>query len=168
MTAAPRVRHRLKLRDTGAEPKLNATRSRQSQTLLEILNGADLFRAPNQIAYADIEVSGHRETWKIRSSGFRDWLSGLNYRRTGEAPSANAIDQALRNAEARAKFDAIERPVYVRVGGDNSSVYIDLADRDWRAVKVDGAGWNVVKRPKVRFVRPRGMLPLPLPVGGGR
>jgi hypothetical protein len=145
----------------------NAPRSRQSQTLLEILNGADLFHAPDQIAYADIQASGHRETWKVRSSGFRDWLIGLYYRRTGEAPSTTAIEQALRNAEAGARYNGIARPVCVRVGRDNGSIYIDLADPDWRAVKIDGAGWNVVGRPDVRFIRPKGMLPLPLPVRGG-
>ena len=35
-------------------------------TLLEIVNGAVLFHAPDQTAYADIEVSGHRETWKVQ------------------------------------------------------------------------------------------------------
>jgi hypothetical protein len=167
MSAAPRIRRRLKLRDIGAAPKANTRRSPQSQTLLEILNGADLFHAPDQTAYADIEIRGHRETWKVRSSGFRDWLSGTYYRRTHEAPNTNAIEQALRNAEARAKYDGLERPVYVRVGRDNGSIYIDLADPDWRAAKIDGAGWNVISRPEVRFVRPKGMLALPLPTRGG-
>ena len=94
-------------------------------------------------------------------------MSGAYYRRTGGAPNTSAIEQALRTAEARAKFDGVERPVYVRVGGDNGSIYIDLADPDWRAVKIDGAGWNVVKNPTVRFVRTKGMLPLALPTRGG-
>jgi hypothetical protein len=150
-----------------AAPKPNTFRSPQSQTLLEILNGAALFHGPDQTPYADIEVGGHRETWRVRSSGFRDWLCGTYYRGTRESPNTNAIEQALRNAEARAKYDGLERPVYVRVGGDNGSIYIDLADPDWRAVKIDGAGWNVVSRPEVRFVRLKGMLALPLPARGG-
>ena len=166
MSAAPRVRRRLKLREFAA-PKPNTFRSPQSQTLLEILNGAALFHGPDQTPYADIEVGGHRETWRVRSSGFRDWLCGTYYRGTRESPNTNAIEQALRNAEARAKYDGLERPVYVRVGGDNGSIYIDLADPDWRAVKIDGAGWNVVSRPEVRFVRLKGMLALPLPARGG-
>jgi hypothetical protein len=63
MTAAPRVRRRLKLRNASAPPE-PTTRSPQSQKLLEILNGAVLFHAPDQTAYADIEIRGHRETWK--------------------------------------------------------------------------------------------------------
>jgi hypothetical protein len=94
-------------------------------------------------------------------------LSRAYYRRTGGAPNTNAIEEALRNAEAQAKYSGVERSVYVRVGSDNGTIYVDLADRDWRAVKIDAAGWNVVRPPDVRFVRPRGMLPLPLPDRGG-
>jgi hypothetical protein len=167
MTAAPRIRRRLKLRETSAPPETTRPKSPQSRILLGILNGAVLFHAPDQPAYADIGVRGHRETWKVRSSGFRDWLSGAYYGKTGGAPNTSTIEQALRNAEARAKFSGVERPVYVRVGGNNGSIYIDLADPDWRAVKIDGGGWNVVRRPTVRFVRPKGMLALPPPVRGG-
>ena len=62
-------------------------------------------RAQTKPPYADIEVRGHRETWRVRSSGFRDWLVALYYRRTGEAPNTTAIEQALRNAEAGAKYN---------------------------------------------------------------
>jgi hypothetical protein len=167
MIAAPRVRRRLRLRDTSSAPKPTTSRSPQSQTLLEILNDAALFHSPDHAPYAEIKLRGHRETWKVRSSGFRNWLSGEYYRRTGGAPNPSAVEQALRIAEARAKFDAVERPVYVRVGGHNGSIYIDLADPDWRAVKIDGGGWKVVKNPEVRFVRATGMLPLRLPARGG-
>src|SRR5256885_1098852 len=132
-----RVRRRIRLADNGAAREHNGHAGRQS-TLLEILNGAVLFHAPDQTAYADIEMGGHRETWNVRSAGFRDWLSGTYYRRTARAPNNSAIEQALRNAEARAKFSGAERPVYIRVGGDQGSIYLDLADPDWRAVRIDG------------------------------
>jgi hypothetical protein len=167
MTAAPRVRRRLKLRDTSAPPKPNTPRSPQSQTLLEILNGAVLFHAPDQIAYADIEVSGHREIWKVRSSGFRDWLTRAYWGSTGAAPNNNAMEQALRTAEVKVRFDGGEHQVYVRVGSDDGAIYVDLADADWRAIRIDAGGWTIDCQPRVRFVRPNGMLPLPPPVRGG-
>jgi hypothetical protein len=166
-TMKQRVRPRLRSASSGVARKHNGHAGRQSKTLLETLNGAALFHAPDQTAYADIKVSGHRETWKVRSAGFRDWLSSIYYRKTGEAPNNTAIEQALRNAEARAKFGGVERPVCIRVGSDNGSIYLDLADLDWRAVRIDGGGWNVVRRPKVKFVRTKGMLALPMPVRGG-
>jgi hypothetical protein len=77
------------------------------------------------------------------------------------------MQQALRVAEAKAKFDGPERRVHVRVGGRNGEIYVDLADADWRAIKIDAKGWTVVKQPPVRFIRSDGMLPLPMPVRGG-
>jgi hypothetical protein len=45
--------------------------------------------------------------------------------------------------------------------------YLDLADEHWRVVDVGPDGWRVVECPPVRFRRPAGMLPLPLPERGG-
>jgi hypothetical protein len=140
----------------------------QSAILLQILKGAALFHDPDGIAYADIKIKGHRETWKVRSLGFRDWLIGSFHRKTDGAPNNDAMQQALRVAEAKAKFNGPERRVHVRIAGRNGNIiYIDLADADWRAIKIDANGWTVVKRPAARFVRSKGMLPLPMPARGG-
>ena len=42
-----------------------------------------------------------------------------------------------------------------------------LADEHWRAVEIGPDGWRVNKSPPVRFRRPAGMLPLPVPERGG-
>jgi hypothetical protein len=138
-----------------------------NNTLLEIVDGAVLFHTPDQTAYANIEVSGHRENWQVRSTGFRDWLISSYYSRTGAAPNSNAVGQALCTAEAKARFSGCEHPIYVRVGRDDDAVYLDLADADWRAIRIDAGGWTIDAQPRVRFVRPKGMLPLPLPLRGG-
>jgi hypothetical protein len=57
--------------------------------------------------------------------------------------------------------------VFVRVAETDGTIWLDLGDKDWRAVRIDAAGWSVVTRPPVCFRRPRGMLPLPAPVSGG-
>ena len=69
--------------------------------------------------------------------------------------------------EARARFDAPERIVHVRVGGLDGKIYLDLCDENWRAVEIDADGWRVIDTPPVRFRRSAGMLPLPVPVAGG-
>ena len=35
---------------------------------------AELFHAPDGTGFADISVDGHRETWPVRSAGFRRWI----------------------------------------------------------------------------------------------
>src|SRR5262249_31381969 len=96
-----------------------------------------LFQRPDGTAYADSKIRGPREPWKVRSLGFRDWLTGSFYRKTGGAPNNEAMQQAIRVAEATAKFDGPEHRVHVRVGGRNGNIYIDMADADWRAIRID-------------------------------
>lgn len=50
--------------------------SPQSDTLLEIASRKDveLYHTADGTPFADIVVSGHRETWSLKSNGFRDWL----------------------------------------------------------------------------------------------
>jgi hypothetical protein len=51
----------------------------------------------------------------------------------------------------------------------NGMVYVDLGDAAWRAVEISVEGWGIVcsSDVPVRFVRAKGMLPLPEPVEGG-
>src|SRR5262249_15940131 len=64
-------------------------------------------------------------------------------------------------------FDAPERKVYIRIGGLDGRIYLDLGDETWRVVEIDATGWRVIDDPRVRFRRTAGMQPLPVPVTGG-
>ena len=74
---------------------------------------------------------------------------------------------ALDAIEACAQFDAPERSVSVRVGGESDRLYVDLGDSTWRAIEVTANGWRIISRPPVRFRRAFGMAPLPEPIAGG-
>jgi hypothetical protein len=126
-----------------------------------------LFHTATGVAYADIEVDQHRETWPIRGKQFRAWLRRRHYERTGEAMGLAAIRSILDLLEARAQFDALERAIHVRVAQHEGRVYLDLADHRWQAVEVGPGGWRIMTHPPVRFRRAAGMLPLPLPERGG-
>jgi hypothetical protein len=67
----------------------------------------------------------------------------------------------------RAQFDGPQRTVHVRVAEHAGYLYLDLADEHWRAVEIGPDGWHVIASPAVRFRRPAGMLPLPIPEQGG-
>ena len=135
--------------------------------LIDLAASAQLFHNPIGAAYADLLVDGHRETWPVRSPRFRAWLRRRYYAATGEAPSAAELGSALNLLEARAQFDGPERTVHVRLAEHAGHIYLDLADRDWRAVEIGPHGWKVVAEPPVRFRRPAGLLPLPVPQPGG-
>src|SRR5437763_10379412 len=126
-----------------------------------------LFHTPTGVAYADILVDGHRETWANRSSRFRLWLRRRYYEATGTAASIGEIRSALDLLEARAQFDGPERIVHVRLAEHGDHIYLDLADQSWRAVEIGPEEWRVIDSPPVRFRRPASMLPIPVPQRGG-
>jgi hypothetical protein len=126
-----------------------------------------LFHTATGIAYADIEIEQHRETWPVRSKQFCAWLRRRHYERTREAMDLATIRSIVDLLEARAQFDAPERAVHIRVAEDEGQIYLDLADHHWHAVEVGPDGWRVIRRPPVRFRRALGMLPLPMPKTGG-
>src|SRR5262245_20789853 len=135
--------------------------------LNEIIRCDDLFHTAAGTAFADILVDGRRETWPIRSKRFRGWLRRRYYRTTGCAASAAEIRSALDLLEARAQFDGPERAVHVRIAEHGGHIYLDLADERWHAIDIGPDGWRVIGCPPVRFRRPAGMLPLPVPQLGG-
>jgi hypothetical protein len=132
-----------------------------------LCSAASLCHDPNGTAFADLAIDGHRETWPIRSRQFRHWLRRRYYEETGGAASAETIRSAVDLLEARAQFDAPERAVHVRLAEHDGRTYLDLGDKDWRAVQIGPDGWQVVTSPPVRFRRAAGMLPLPIPQRGG-
>jgi hypothetical protein len=127
----------------------------------------ELFHTATDTAFADLLINGQRQTWPIRSKRFRAWLRRCYYQETGEALSAKAVRSALDLLEARAQFDSPERTIHVRVAEHAGHIYLDLADEGWRAVEIGSGGWRVIGSPPVRFRRPAGMLPLPVPQPGG-
>jgi hypothetical protein len=155
---------------TAADADRQTTPKQSAATRLCALaeeQGLELFHDADQTAYAAVDRTDHREVWAIDSALFRSWLCRVYYVDVGKAASAQALNDALRTLQGKAQFEGPERPVHVRVAGDNAAIYLDLGDPAWRAAEITAAGWRVVERPPVYFRRPRGLLPLPLPVAGG-
>ena len=142
-------------------------RPSHADILIELAQTAGLFHTPDGIGFADLEINGHRETWPIRGKSFRRWLARRFFEATGGAAGSEALLSALNVIEAKAHFDGPERPVFIRVGGLDDRLYLDLGDETWRAVEIDATGWRVIDNPPVRFRRAAGMQPLPMPVPGG-
>ena len=139
----------------------------QADILIELAQTAELFHAPDGKAFAGLLINGHRETWPVRSNGFKLWLARRYYEETAGAVSSDARNAALNVIEAKALYDGPERTVHVRVGGLDGRLYLDLGDETWRAVEIDASGWRVIDRPPVQFRRAAGMQALPAPERGG-
>jgi hypothetical protein len=139
----------------------------QAQILLRLAGAATLFHDPGGRAYAAVPAGKHTEVHAVRSTGFGLWLKRQFYSEQSKPPSAQSYQDALGLIEAQAIFDGPEEPVFIRVAGDSDRIIIDLADPEWRVVVITGAGWSVADQSPVRFRRPAGLRPLPLPQRGG-
>lgn len=139
----------------------------QVEAVLALAADAILFHTDEKMAFAEIEVDDHVEIWPVRSSTFRHWLHHRYFKKTRSAPNREAMTTALSTLEAQALFEGECQRVYTRTASRKGLIYVDLCDERWRAVEIDERGWRVVNTPPVRFIRARGMLPLPTPVRGG-
>src|SRR2546430_2049867 len=136
--AIRRVRSERKANGAGGQER----KTKQADVLIELAQTAELFHTPDETAYADVITKGHRETYPIRRKGFRHWLTHAYYAREYSAPNSEAMRSALSVIEAKAQFDAPERQVFLRVGGCDDCIYLDLADAAWRVVEIDRRGWR--------------------------
>ena len=143
-----------------------------AELLVALGKQADLFHTPgghDSEGYASIQVSGHRETWPIGSRAFKRWLSKIYYDRTKSVPKQNGLTDALNVLSGIAIHEGVEADIAVRMAEFDGRIYLDLADGEWRVVEVDPGGWRIKSSSDVpiRFIRKRGMLPLPAPEDGG-
>ena len=74
------------------------------------------------------------------------------------------MQDALAVLDGIGAYEGSEYGVFVPYAYADRAVYIDLADDQWRAVKVTPYGWSIEQDVPVRFRRTRGQLLLPLPV----
>lgn len=139
---------------------------KQADRLLHCAASANLWHSKDGTAYATFEVTGHQENHRVRSNGFRNWLSREYYRQSAGAPSKQAVDEALGVIEAKARFDGPEFQPVLRVAQHDGNIYLDFCNAEWQAVEVTPDGWRILTSSEVpvKFTRSRNMLPLPAPV----
>lgn len=149
-----------------ARESLAAGARSQRDEVLEIGLAGELWHDADREAYATIRRERHRETWHVRSRDYRLHLTAEYRDRYGRAPAKQALAEGIDAIEAAAVLDGAEHETFVRVAGSpgGDKVYLDLRNDSWSVVEIDAAGWRVIKDdPAVRFVRPRGLRPLPEP-----
>ncbi len=148
-------------------PKTTAKRPPQRDDLIALADDAELFHTPQGIPYATFAVGSHRETHRLTSRGFREWLAHRYYREHGGSANTQAVQDACTALAGRARYDGPEHPVFIRLADHEGAIYLDLCDAAWRVVAIDAEGWRIVTDAPVRFRRTRGMLALPTPIDAG-
>jgi len=136
---------------------------------LALESGLEMWHDPEGNPWATLRTADHIEHHRLRNKAIRRYLAHLYYGEHKSAPNSQAVQDALMTLEAKAVFDGPEHPTYTRLAEVDGVVYIDLANDRWEVVRVTPDGWTVVDADAVpvRFRRPRGMLPLPIPRTAG-
>jgi hypothetical protein len=135
--------------------------------LVELAAHVEFFHQDVDEPFASVHVGNHIETRGVQSRGFKQWLSREFYLQHQKIPGSQALQDALNVLTGRAIHDGKQISVHTRVAEHAGRLYLDLTDADWRAIEITSAGWSIVSDVPVKFVRTRGMLPIPEPVHGG-
>ena len=156
----------LKLLERAKRANIKQKTPSQTEVLGSMFEDVEFFHTQDMRPYATFQVNGHRETWPIKSQGFRNWLSRKFYMEAHKPPSGQALQETLGICDAKSQFDGPVLEVGVRVLGVGLSVYLDLGNDGWQAAEITSSGWRIISDPPVRFRRARGMASLPIPVSG--
>jgi putative DNA primase/helicase len=124
-----------------------------------------LWHTPNREAWATV---GGRH-FPVQSTDFRHWLAGRFYECNGEPASGYKLDELVSANAAEALFKGPEYRVHLRTAREGGTIWLDLADAEGRALRIDKDSWTVVPAGQVtpKFFRPPNMRPLPEPLQGG-
>ncbi|MCZ6708523.1 MAG: hypothetical protein O7A71_11320 [Chloroflexi bacterium] len=129
--------------------------------------GAELFHATDGQAYMTIQIDGVAQTMPVKKTS--TFIKRLYYEATDKAANSQAVTDAKGVLEGMALYSGDEIPVYTRLASANGNLYLDLGQEDWLIVEIGPPGWRVIPAAEapVRFLHPRGMTALPLPLPGG-
>ncbi len=155
-------------------PNVNDKKKKQqvptkTERLIDLaLKEVELFHDEDLKAYATTRRDGHRETYLIRSRGFRTWLSGLLWKESREGCGVQIMQDALGTLEGYAIHEGSCHAVHVRLAEHSGRLYLDLGSDRFDVVEIDPDGWRVLENQNiVKFRRPSGMAALPYPQNGG-
>ena len=138
-----------------------------STQVVALVDGCRLAHDADGKAFIQIQENGHYESWPIRSTNFRMWLTRQYFEQYGKVPNDAAFKDALTLLGARAQFEGDEVQAYRRVAPYGDDILLDLCNAEWECVRINNAGWEIIPVPHdVTLVRTRGMTPLPSPIRG--
>lgn len=146
-------------------PKQEATTQRDRA--IGCLDTMDFWLSTGGEAYVSVNLQGRWENHRVRSRAFKRIVQARATAQEGRHVPKAAIEEALASAEAQAASSGMVHEVYLRVASHDGIIYIDIGGPDWRAVRVSPEGWTIVDHPPVKFIRPPGVKPLPVPEPGG-
>lgn len=128
-------------------------------------NIKDFFRDQHGNSFVVLPCDGHDEVCSTMSTRFRNWIATRYRQKYNAPPKSDAINQAKIQIEARCGSSR-QVELFNRVGWHDGAIYYDLTTHDWKGVRIDKGGWQVVSLPPI-FRRYQHQAEQVLPVFGG-
>lgn len=156
------------LQDQQSDGKSKDNKPSQADILIKIgRENSILFHNDAKDTFARILVSGHYETWPTNSKQYKRWLVRQFYEATEKAPGNEVIRQALNVLEAEAQYRGNMVKLSLRVAKRDGVIWYDLADENWRAVKIEPGGWIIESNPPILFRQYKNTSSQVMPKKGG-
>ena len=100
-----------------------------------------------------VQINGHYETHPIHSSYIKKWAGREFWNLTQKPARSEHVKQALDILSGMAMFDGERKTLANRIAETDSTLWYDLCDTKWRAVRINENGWEVVNSPPAIFRR---------------
>ncbi|HCC3245762.1 TPA: hypothetical protein JD771_002479 [Legionella pneumophila subsp. pneumophila] len=151
--------------DSSKENKNN--RASQASKIVDFVGDrVELFHDQNGEVYVNDLLT--KETRRMDSRQFKDWLACNFYHETKKSPSGLAVREAMDTLSGLARFKGECSEVNIRVAKHQEEYFLDLAEfGQSRAICIKPDKWQVVNESPIRFIRPETIRPLPEPISGG-
>lgn len=111
-------------------------------------NIKDFLRDQQGNPYVVLPFQDHHEVCPTQSTRFRNWMAKRYREKYGSPPSVDGLKQAIIQMEARCE-DSKKVELFNRVGWHGGAIYYDLSTHDWRGVRIDKFGWEIVSLPSI-------------------
>jgi len=128
---------------------------------------AKLFQDEFGEPFAWLPVKDHREICCIRGKRFKRWASHLFWVKEKNTPSPTAISSALNTLEGMATEDGEKFTLHNRTAHHSGTLWYDLSNEQWEAIRIDDRGWELVTAPPILFQRYSHQAPQVYPIKGG-
>lgn len=99
-------------------------------------------------------------TMPIGSGQFKSWLANLMYINEEKAPSSDSLSSAINVLKGKAQQEGKQYTLFNRVAPAEDGIWLDMADNNWRAIKITKEGWKIEKNPPILFKRYSHQQPL--------
>jgi hypothetical protein len=129
--------------------------SKDNSLLNELCGRKDvtLFHDEQKETYIALDISGHREIWPCKSKSMKIYLASKTYEKNKKTLGQEQTKNNIAVLEGKAHFEGPEIKLQNRTAWHEDSLWYDLTNRNWQAIKITKNKWEIVDRPPLIFKR---------------